>query len=37
MTNPFSYEGEHAVVTGASSGMGAALVQTLCDQPVHAL
>jgi NAD(P)-dependent dehydrogenase (short-subunit alcohol dehydrogenase family) len=29
LTNPFSYEGKHAVVTGAASGVGAALVDLL--------
>jgi NAD(P)-dependent dehydrogenase (short-subunit alcohol dehydrogenase family) len=31
MTNAFSYHGKHAVVTGASSGVGAALVRMLRD------
>jgi NAD(P)-dependent dehydrogenase (short-subunit alcohol dehydrogenase family) len=31
MSNPFSYEGKRVVVTGASSGVGAALVELLAE------
>jgi NAD(P)-dependent dehydrogenase (short-subunit alcohol dehydrogenase family) len=31
MTHPFSYEGRHAVVTGGSRGVGAALLEVLAD------
>jgi NAD(P)-dependent dehydrogenase (short-subunit alcohol dehydrogenase family) len=31
MTNPFSYEGKRVVVTGGSSGVGAALVKLLAE------
>jgi NAD(P)-dependent dehydrogenase (short-subunit alcohol dehydrogenase family) len=32
MTNPFSYEGKRAVVTGAATGVGAALLDVLAEQ-----
>jgi NAD(P)-dependent dehydrogenase (short-subunit alcohol dehydrogenase family) len=31
MTNPYSYEGRHVVVTGAATGVGAALLDVLAD------
>src|SRR5690349_7121879 len=31
MTNPYSYEGRRAVVTGAATGVGAALIDVLAD------
>ena len=32
MSNPFSYEDKHVVVTGAATGVGAALIQVLAEQ-----
>ena len=29
MTNPFTYEGKRVVVTGATTGVGAALIEVL--------
>ena len=31
MTNPFSYEGKRVVVTGAATGVGAALIEVLAE------
>jgi NAD(P)-dependent dehydrogenase (short-subunit alcohol dehydrogenase family) len=35
MTNPFSYEGKRVVVTGAATGVGAALVEVLAELEVE--
>jgi NAD(P)-dependent dehydrogenase (short-subunit alcohol dehydrogenase family) len=32
MTNPYSYEGKRVVVTGAATGVGAALIEVLAEQ-----
>ena len=31
MTNPFGYEGKRVVVTGAATGVGAALIEVLAE------
>jgi NAD(P)-dependent dehydrogenase (short-subunit alcohol dehydrogenase family) len=35
MTNPFSYEGKRVVVTGAATGVGAALIEVLAELDVE--
>jgi NAD(P)-dependent dehydrogenase (short-subunit alcohol dehydrogenase family) len=34
MSNPFNYEGKHVVVTGAATGVGAALIEVLAELDV---
>ena len=35
MSNPFSYEGKRVVVTGAATGVGAALIEVLAELEVE--